>query len=158
MNEQILWCMQQKKGIKIATPNDNLCKTHIEKANIALKSMQANIQADLKEWIITTAYYAKYNAAYALLMKCGFKSEIHDCTIALVKYLFSGMLSAKAISGFEKSKDHRISTQYYADKNITGEMIKADIETAPEFVLEVEKLIEGLTRGKIEGIRAKMRN
>ncbi|MEA2003961.1 MAG: hypothetical protein U9O53_03295 [archaeon] len=33
-----------------------------------------------------TAYYACYNALYSILMKCGIKSEIHDCTIELMDF------------------------------------------------------------------------
>lgn len=158
MDERISWCLRQKKGIKLVEPSDNLCAAYLEKANEALKSMQANMKLNLGEWTITTAYYAKYNAAYALLMKCGIKSEIHDCTVALVRYLFSGMLSPGAILDFGKSKEHRINIQYYVNKKLTEGMLKLDTDTAPQFVLEAERLASSLTKDKIDELRQKIKN
>ena len=37
------------------------------------------------KWKLIIAYYACYNALYALLMKCGIRCEIHDCTLELME-------------------------------------------------------------------------
>jgi uncharacterized protein (UPF0332 family) len=49
--------------------------------------MNATLQIKEIDWIATTAYYARYFALYALLMKIGIKSEIHDCSIAIARLL-----------------------------------------------------------------------
>jgi len=54
----------------------------MKKSNEALKSMDVNAKAGISEWTISTSYYAKYFAIYALLSRIGIKCEIHDCTIA----------------------------------------------------------------------------
>ena len=66
------------------------------------------------DWILTTAYYARYFALYALLMKMGIKSEIHDCTLNVAKLLANnGILTPSLIEDFAKAKQTRIDTQYY---------------------------------------------
>ena len=50
--------------------------------------LESATEKDEIDWISTTAYYARYFAFYALLQKCGIKSEIHDCTISLMSFLF----------------------------------------------------------------------
>lgn len=79
----ISWCLRQKRGIKIEDPNDNLCNVYISKAKSALNMLSSAAEKDEVDWIATTAYYASYFAFYALLQKCGIKSEIHDCTTFL---------------------------------------------------------------------------
>ena len=38
-------------------------------------------------WLATQKYYTEYLAAYSLLMKIGIKSEIHSCTIEIIRLL-----------------------------------------------------------------------
>src|SRR3989344_12746 len=104
LNKMILWCLKQKTGIRKEEPNDQLCKSYLKEANDALVSMNVNIKAGLKKWAIITAYYARYNAIYALLKKVGIKSEIHDCSIALMRYLFLDILDKKFLDDLEESK------------------------------------------------------
>src|SRR3989344_9618810 len=85
---RISWCWKQKRGIKVEEPNDNLCKAYTEKAKSALNMLDCAIEKGEIDWIATTAYYSRYFALYALLQKCGIKSEIHDCTLALMNFLF----------------------------------------------------------------------
>ncbi len=77
----VSWCWKQKRGIKLEQPNDNLCTVYIKKAKSSLNMLESATEKDEIDWIFTTAYYARYFAFYALLQKCGIKSEIHDCTI-----------------------------------------------------------------------------
>jgi len=79
----VLWCLEQKRGIKLEEPNDNLYYVYIKKAKSALNMLTSAIEQNEVDWIATTAYYARYFAFYGLLQKCGIKSEIHDCTLSL---------------------------------------------------------------------------
>ena len=70
------------------------------------------------DWILTTAYYARYFALYALLMKMGIKSEIHDCTINVAKLLANnGILTPSLIEDVAKAKQTRIDTSTMSKKN-----------------------------------------
>ena len=86
-DNNVVWCFKQKRGIRIIEPNPNLTKAYLKKAISALNTMTAALKINEIDWITTTAYYARYFALYALLMKIGVKSEIHDCTIAVARLL-----------------------------------------------------------------------
>ena len=74
-DDSLTWCLKQKRGIRIIEPNPNLTKAYLKKAISALNTMTAALQIKETDWITTTAYYARYFALYALLMKIGVKSE-----------------------------------------------------------------------------------
>ena len=59
--------MKQRKGIRIIEPNPNLTKEYLRKAISSLNTMNAALQVRETDWIVTTAYYARYFALYALL-------------------------------------------------------------------------------------------
>ena len=96
----IVWCLKQKRGIWIVQPNENLTRAYLKKAASALNTMNAALEIGEPDWITTTAYYARYFALYALLMKIGIKSEIHDCTIAVAT-----LLAEKGILGKDLATD-----------------------------------------------------
>jgi uncharacterized protein (UPF0332 family) len=67
--------------------------------------MTAALQIKETDWTATTAYYARYFALYALFMKIGVKSEIHDCTINVAKLLSkNGILNPRLIDDVTKAK------------------------------------------------------
>lgn len=83
MADKIQWCIQQKRGIELIEPSENLAKAYLQKAEKALASMKAN--KGNTEWEISSGYYAMYFSVYAILMRLGVKSEIHSCTIEFAK-------------------------------------------------------------------------
>ena len=111
----ISWCMKQKRGVKLEEPNDNLCTVYLTKAKSALNMLTSANEKEEVDWIATTAYYARYFAFYGLLQKCGIKSEIHDCTISLMHFLFvEGKLIEKHFyTELQLAKDLREDMQYY---------------------------------------------
>lgn len=86
-DDRLFWCFRQKDRIRIVEPNEDVSKAYLKKAISALNTMTAALKIRETDWIVTTAYYARYFALYSLLMKMGFKSEIHNCTISLGRYL-----------------------------------------------------------------------
>jgi len=153
-DKTILWYLKRKKGIRVIQPNENLTNAYLKKAISALNTMNVALQIKETEWITTTAYYARYFALYALLMKMGIKSEIHDCSIAIAKMLAEkGILSENLVNDIATSKQVRIDTQYYVERELNQTEIKRNVENARKFVLEVEKVIENLTHHQIETIR-----
>ena len=155
----VSWCLKQNRGIKIEEPNNNLCNVYIKKAKSALNMLSSASEKDEIDWIATTAYYARYFAFYALLQKVGIKSEIHDCTISLMHFL---LVEEKFIDGYfhndlQLAKELRVDTQYYVAEELDLEKLKKDSETARDFVLEMEKIIENLTEQDIKKLREKLR-
>ena len=156
----VSWCLKQKRGIKIEDPNDNLCNVYIKKAKSALNILTSATEKDEVDWIATTAYYSRYFAFYALLQKCGIKSEIHDCTISLMYFLFveEEIIEEKFYKELCLAKELRVDTQYYVTEELDKEKLKKDSETARNFVLKMEEVIEKITEDQINNLREKISN
>jgi uncharacterized protein (UPF0332 family) len=153
-DDGLIWCFKQKRGIRIIEPNPNLTKAYLKKATSALNTMTAALQINEADWTATTAYYARYFALYALLMKMGVKSEIHDCTINVAQLLANHrILSQNLVNDIAEAKQTRIDTQYYVATQLNQKEIRKNAETARKFVLEIEQTIENTTTKQINTIR-----
>ena len=86
-----------------------------------------------------------------------FKSEIHDCSLMLIRFLFSEKLNEDMLKGIETAKKQRIDLVYYTDRILPEEEIKKNIETAPSFVLTIEKLISEVNEDMINIIRKELK-
>jgi len=158
-NNSLIWCLKQRKGIRIIEPNSNLAKEYIRKAVSALNTMNAALQIKEIDWILTTAYYARYFALYALLMKLGIKSEIHECSIALARLLAENkILNSNIVTDIAQAKQTRIDAQYYVGKELKQEEIRKNVESARKFVLEIQKSMEEITTEQTSNIRRKLKN
>ena len=150
------WCLDQSKGIRLAKPSENLVKAYLEKSKNALKSMDVNAKAGITEWAVSASYYARYFIVYTLLSKIGVKCEIHDCTIALFNYLFGDSVPPQAVRELKQSKENRIEIQYYT-RHVEVDLDRLMNQTKI-FVLEIEKLIDGLNQEKIVALQKKLKN
>lgn len=156
-NEKYLkWCTKQKKGIRIVPESATLQKAYLKKSGESLKSMNANAKEGIDEWVVSTSYYAKYFAVYALLSRIGIKCEIHDCTISLFEYLFASTIQAKFIQDLQQSKDDRVDAQYYTQTTKINQ--KELIANTTDFVLEIEEIIDKLTPAEIATLRLKIKS
>lgn len=155
----VLWCWKQKRGIKLEEPNDNLCNVYFKKAKSSLNILESATEKEEIDWITTTAYYARYFAFYALLQKCGIKSEIHDCTISLMNFLFvkEDLIEEHFYTEILLAKELRVDTQYYVTEEIDLNKLKKDSGTARNFVLRMEEIAEALTEKPINTIRNKLK-
>ena len=135
------WCLQQKNGIELIEPNDNLGAAYLSDADDSLLAMDRITG----KWKIVTAYYACYNALYALLMKAGIKCEIHDCTLALMS-LFE--FTNEEMVFIQVLKKQRIDVQYYLKpaSEINATKVK-------QFVAHCKLLAKLLAEEKVEEIR-----
>jgi len=150
---KISWCKKQKSGIKIQEPNENLSQEYYENAEESLKVLKSIKGTKSNMWLATTKYYIEYFAAYSVLMKIGIKCEIHDCTIALVKFLErEGILDEGTTERLEEDKELRIDNQYY----LKNKPVKIDFEALSEFLLSIKKILDDLDEEKIEDVRSKI--
>lgn len=136
----ISWCMKQKKGISLVNPNRHLEKSYLKQAMDDLNTC-SGLEGD---WKLITGYYACYNALYSLLMKCGIKCEIHDCTIRLMSFLG---FSKKEADFMRRLKEKRIEVQYYLKKGFVGE------DLIREFVVRCREILEEMDDAKINKLR-----
>ena len=153
--DYLRWCLRQSKGIRLVRPSGNLAKAYLKKSRSALRSMKVNAENGIEDWAISAAYYAKYFSVYALLSNLGVKSEIHDCTIALFAYLFRGSVSPGLVEGLRRSKRDRVETQYYTGE-VGLDLGEMSVETN-RFVLEMEKVLDGLNTRRIAELRENLK-
>jgi len=139
------WCKQQKKGIRIIEPNKHIADEYIKKSDVSLTVMTSSPN---EEWKIICAYYACYDAIYALLRKAGIKCEIHECSIALMEFFG---FSDNDISFMSDLKKKRIDAQYYVNKNVHLK----DMNEIKDFVLKCKQIIHS---ANFEEIRQKITN
>ncbi|HJT10043.1 MAG TPA: HEPN domain-containing protein [Candidatus Nitrosotalea sp.] len=150
------WCAKQKNGIKIIAGSITLQKAYLQKSKNAIKSMEVNAKAGINDWAVAASYYARYDAVYALFSRIGIKCEIHDCTIALFKYLFLGKIAPELIHDLEQSKNDRIDAQYYTrTTQINQNKVITDTKN---FVLEIEQIIANLTKSEIAALQATLKS
>ena len=146
------WCKKQDKGIKLIEPNNNLAEDYLKSAEETL-SILKDIENKSNIWLATTKYYCEYFTVYALLMKIGIKSEIHDCTIEVCRLLEEEKILPQGVyKTLKKDKQLRIDNQYYL-KNIK---VSLDIDKIVNFVLSIKSIIKSLTLDEIKNIRKKL--
>ena len=133
VTHKIKWCCKKKEGIRLIEPNENLSEKYMEESNLTLEALG---KIDNK-WNLIMGYYACYNALYSILMKAGIKSEIHDCSIALMNAI--PHFSKEDIKFLEELKEDRIGVQYYL-KSKTLE----DKEKVKDFILTCKQVKEDI--------------
>lgn len=91
---------------------------------------------------------------YALFMKTGIKSEIHDCTIFALNSIFqsAGIISPELCKELKDSRDLRVGSLYY-DKDFDKKEIMKRAETAPDFCLRTEDIIDSISREDVAKLR-----
>ncbi len=149
--DKIKWCVKKKEGLRLIESNSNLSKAYFKKAEEALESMRVNI---VKDWQISTAYYAIYFALYSLLMKIGIKCEMHSCTIEFVKRFLKEYFSKGDVDFIQDSLKARIDSQYYIDRAVPDEQYNKMLVKSPEFLVKCKSVLIKLNEKKITEIRA----
>ncbi|HLC31621.1 MAG TPA: hypothetical protein VJK51_03055 [Candidatus Nanoarchaeia archaeon] len=148
------YCFKKAAGLKLIDSNSNLVEVYKRKSRSALHMLSASKEKEENEWILETSYYAKYFMVYSLFMKSGIKSEIHDCTIFALKSLFVdlGIVSQDLYEDVSRSRELRIGSLYY-DKDFGKEVILNVANTAPDFCLKMESIIDHLSQDDSVKIR-----
>src|SRR3989344_4028837 len=137
-SKKISWCLKQKKGIELVELNDNLCKAYFNESEETLQE----IGDGSSKWDVIKAYYACYHALYAILIKCGIKCEIHDCSIELMKLMDS--FSKEDYNFLSELKEKRIQVQYYLKKKTLD-----NLKPIKQFVLKCQEIAENINPKKI---------
>jgi uncharacterized protein (UPF0332 family) len=153
------FCFKKTGGLKLDAPNETLVEVYKRKSQSALNMLNSAKEKQEDDWVLDTSYYAKYFIVYALFMKAGIKSKIHDCTIFGLKSLFvdEGIISEEIYAELERSKDLRVGALYY-DKDFGKEEILKRAKVSPEFCLKVESIIDTISNDDIEKVRKKYSN
>jgi len=144
--DELKWCMKKSRGIKLVEPNGPISQNYLKESTEDFEM----IGKSNPKWRTVTSYYACYNALYAILMKVGIKSEIHECTIALME-LF-GFKRAE-IDFIEFLKRKRLNVQYYLkppDREVNTRKVL-------EFITKCREIHADMSQAKIDAIRTKLK-
>ena len=151
--KKISWCKEQKGGIKILQPNENISREYYQNAEESLKVLRSINQTKSNMWLATTKYYIEYFAVYSVLMKVGIKCEIHDCTIALIQFLENEGIIEKGITKLlEDDKELRIDNQYY----LKNKPVNIDFVKLSDFLISIRRSLDNLSKDNINKLRRKM--
>ena len=151
--KRINWCKKQERGIRLIEPNNNLSEEYYQNAEESLKVLRNIKETKSNMWLATTKYYIEYFAIYAILMKIGIKCEIHDCTIALTKFLEKENIIKPGISTIlERDKELRIENQYY----LKNKPVDINFEKLSAFILLMRETLDKLDYAKINELRTKI--
>lgn len=151
MDNKLDWCFNH--GIRLIAPNNNLSDEYFSNAEETLLVANLSKNSGSNMWLATHKYYVEYLAAYAILMKAGIKSEIHSCTIEIIKFLEKeGIIDFQFADLLDQDKELRIDNQYYL-KDIP---IDFDPVKLAELLLRVRKMIDSLDSERISFIRNKL--
>jgi len=149
--DQIRWCLNQKNGIELVKPSDNLRNAYIIKAEEALDTLRTSKS---KDWQLTAAYYTLYHGIYSLLMKIGLKCEIHSCTIEFAKRFLKNHFSNEDFELIDKALSARINSQYYVNRRVPDQKYDLIIEKTPSFLVKCKNAV--LEEKEIKEIRNKI--
>ena len=149
--DKIKWCMQQKKGMELVEPSDNLREAYLIKADEALEVLRAT---DIRDWQLTTAYYAIYHGIYSLLMKIGIKCEIHSCTIEFTKRFLKNHFTPDDFELIDKALSARIDSQYYVNREVPDQNYDLIMKKTPAFLVKCKNIV--LEQKEIIEIRARI--
>lgn len=148
------WCKQQKSGIKLIEPNENLAKEYLKNAEETFDSLKYS-KKDSNLWKATKKYYCEYFLIYAFLIRVGIKCEIHDCTIGLIKILEKEkILPEGSHLRLKKDKELRIDNQYY----LKDKKVETNFKELLNFLLEIKSRILSVTLDEINKIRGLIKN
>ena len=148
----IKWCKNQKNGIRLVEPNENLFQEYIRTSEETLEVLKS-IKGKSKVWLSAAKYYCEYFAVYALLMRIGIKCEIHECTIALCQLLENERIIPQGYTSIlQEDKQLRIDNQYY----LKNRDVPMDYGKMVEFVITLKNAGIKLGEDKIAELRKKL--
>lgn len=99
-----------------------------------------------------------YFSLYAVMMCVGIRSEIHTCTIEVMKQIFSPYFEPNEIYIMEKAQKARIEAQYYTSQDITDPAQDEFFRFCPRFMVKCKHICEVLTQEEILTLRERLVN
>ena len=138
------WCKKQARGISLIDRKGHLSESYLNESKNAFDAYLKNDG----NWKVITGYYACYNSLYAILVRVGIKSEIHDCTIELMELIDLG----DDYEFMKQLKDKRTNVQYYLQS-----VESSDEEVILKFIEKCRMVFEDMNSAKIEQLRGELK-
>lgn len=129
---------------KKVKPSKEEIEKHIELAKKRLHSAKVLIKEGEYRDAVSRAYYAFFDAASALLLTEGLVAKTHAGLLSLfgLHFVKEGKIKPKFARFFRKAKEAREEADYEVYKEFSKKETKKIIQTAKEFIQEIEKIMK----------------
>ncbi len=84
INNQLRWCLKDKKRLIKIKPDINLANKHLEKSKYNFKVVQILEKQNILDWALNIGFYSIYHCFLAILSKHGYESRNQSCTTTVV--------------------------------------------------------------------------
>ena len=145
------WCLNIKNGIELIKPNENMAHSYMKMAEESLKIIKKIDESKL--WTASATYYTMYYCLYALMIKIGIKSEIHKCSITVMKECLTEFYDSSSVDFLETAFQIRNDLQYYPRKFIDNYKLELIKSKAPDFFIHTKQIISRISEKEINNIR-----
>lgn len=152
----IKWCVNQKNGIKLVEPNDNMSSSYIKMAEESISVLDNMQKSNI--WTATTSYYIFYYSLYSFMLKIGIKCEIHLCSIEFMKRFLTNFYNKTDIDMMKKAFSARIDLQYYSDRPVNHLVIDQSKSYCKDFFIKTKDILSKITESQILSIRKAIMN
>ncbi|MGK0209354.1 MAG: hypothetical protein ACI83O_000631 [Patescibacteria group bacterium] len=145
---KIEWCIKQSKGIRPVDSNEAISKEYRDEA---MQDLEA-VSMTNKKWRSIAGYYSCYDMLYAILMKCGIKCEIHDCSLSLMPMLG---FNEEYVDYITLLKRERIDVQYYLKEpknDVSAEKVSWFLDKRQEILLDMNDSVIAQIRKEIQEV------
>ncbi len=149
------WCLNTKKGIQLAGPNNNMSDSYIRMAEESLQILKK--LGESKLWTASTAYYTIYYCLYSVMMKTGVKCEIHSCSLEFMRRCLLGLYNSEDMALVETAFDLRNDLQYYPERFVDDIKLKLVKTSAADFLVKTREILAKITEKQINQIRSSLK-
>lgn len=125
-------------------PSPKEIKKHIELSRRRIHSAELLFRGKEYRDAVSRAYYAFFDAASALLLTKGLAAKTHSGLLSLfgLHFVKKEKIAPKFARLFRKAKEAREEADYEIYKEFSKDETKRIIQTAKEFIEEVEKTLK----------------
>ncbi len=147
------WCKNQKDGIQLAEPSENIAEDYLKNAEESLRVLKMVMENGSRIWTATMKYYIEYFCVSAVLSRIGIKSGIHDCTIEATEFLEKhGVFKDNLSTRLKRSKELRIDNQY----NLKNRPVDVDTQDLMDLILKMKDIKDKLTEKRVNELRSRL--
>lgn len=142
------WCLNQKRGLFQITPNENMATAYMKMAEESLLVLSSIEQSKL--WTASATYYTYYYTLYALMLRFGFKCEIHSCSLLFMDTFLTNHYTSYERELVHKAFDARQDLQYYPDRAVESTVLEELKKGSKIFYIKTKDILANVKETEIE--------
>lgn len=134
-------CLKRRRLVRFAEAR-NLVNKEIAESLADLEEAKDRFANGRYKYCTTTAYYAMFHAARALVCSQGYRERSHWCLLVAVEELFAktGLLEMRLVRALAQAMSLRQDADYAAEYSQTG--AQKSLTTAKEFIQKAQEILK----------------